>query len=1321
MWFGTGTGLVRYDGTTVYRYDRAQSYAQTITDNRINAIIEDAKHRLWIGTAQGLFIYVPEKDSFVDVDSIPENLNYLNNRYVSALCSDPKGRIWIGTLGEGMTVYDPETSHFTYLATDASVDKDPPNHYVLSLLSLGDRIWVGTKGGLQLYDARTMKQLPLPVADVSLATKEITQISEDLHGDLWFTTMDREIIRLTHTGERYRIFKTSLKRGHLMEGTGNILTLAMDGEKGMWIAGENSGLNYLVAGTEEIIHYDAQEGNRRRLPTNSIRSVFIDDTGITWIGTYNRGVYMIDNKAKKFNSWQRTEFMAAGINGDNVRGLAEDKDGNIWIACDGGGLAILDPVSQKLRSREDINQQLKTRYLSSLLFDDGDHLWIGTWGRGVYHVDLKSGAVRNYKLESNGFGDNKVYCLYEDSRKTIWAGSVGSGLFYFDPETAAFRGLNEEVRPDYIKRSAYVTTILEDANRSLWVGTLYGLYHLRYERDHTYDVTLFQRGTRPGELSSYDIQTIYQDPEMTLWFGTGDRGLARLSGRSTFASITKKNGLISNTIRGILTDARGNMWVSSNGGLSRYTPGEDDPRNYTREDGLPSNEFNGNACLKASDGTFYFGSDHGLVAFHPDSIRINPTAPVVYLTDLKLNNQSVAIGTKGSPLDHHISLTSAVRLSYGQRSFGIDFVAINYGQSSGNRYCYKLDGFDDEWNCVGTGNRATYTNIDPGEYVFLVKASSSDGVPSEMPARLEITIAQAPWKTWWAYLSYALLISGAVFVALRMHVGRLKMKNQLDLERLAREKEHAFIESKTQFFTNISHEFRTPLSLIAMPLESLSQMADLPSTVQDKLATMRTSTDQMKRLVNELMDFSKLESARFKLYAQHGDILQSITEIVSVFHDLAAKRKIHLGIHAMVPSLVGWFDRDKLEKILVNLLSNAFKFTPDEGQINIFINVRQAPAGEDLVTHRCLELVIVDNGIGIPPEELPFIFDKFYQTRSSMRIANPGTGIGLSLTKGLVALHHGSVTVESTPHAETKFRILLPVDREAYHDDEICEAPGYANVSGETKRRPLDAKADGVAPDEEQDRDHAQILLVEDNDELRKYIAAELRQQFRVVEARDGEEGLETALEKSPDLIISDLLMPVKSGLDLCREIKSNIKTSHIPVILLTAKAMVEDQIEGISAGADVYITKPFSIRFLVTHVNQMIASRQKLYARFSHDVYLMPAKVASNEIDQAFLQKAIDYIVENMQDTQLGVDAIANLFNLSRMQVYRKIKALTGKSAVEFIRMVRVKQAVKLMNSHRYTLSEIAYETGFNSSSYFTRVFKEEYGKTPSEYLERA
>jgi signal transduction histidine kinase/DNA-binding response OmpR family regulator len=615
-----------------------------------------------------------------------------------------------------------------------------------------------------------------------------------------------------------------------------------------------------------------------------------------------------------------------------------------------------------------------------------------------------------------------------------------------------------------------------------------------------------------------------------------------------------------------------------------------------------------------------------------------------------------------------------------------------------------LKGFDKDWNC-NTNPSATYTNIDPGQYTFLVKASSSDGTWSDKPTELGITIHPAPWKTWWAMSLYCLAIALIMYFPFRLRLDRVRMQTQLKLELVSHERDRELIESKTQFFTNVSHEFRTPLSLILLPLETLMSSTQIPQWIKEKISLAHNSAEKMMSLVNELMDFNKAESGTMKLNLSKGDVASFVRDVTSLFHDLALKRNIRFSVLPESSSIYGLYDAQKLEKIIFNLLSNAFKFTSDGGEIKVLINEQQFLTDQS-ASRRCIEFVIIDNGIGIAASELPLVFDKFYQAKSASKIANPGTGIGLSLTKSLVKLHGGTITAESSD-GETKFVIILPIEN--FSESE---------VSVQQKDEVLTKSHPVVTEDRGKD-DKNEILLVEDNDELRTHLARELSTDYIVFEASNGIDGIRTALEKIPDLIISDILMASKNGLELCKTLKSDVKTSHIPIILLTAKASVDEQIIGIEAGADVYITKPFNYRYLLTHVRNIITSREKLYAHFSKDVYLLPSKVATNALDQAFLQRVIDHIVTHIQDTQLSVDSIAEVFNLSRVQVYRKVKALTGKSAVELIRSVRLKQALKLMESKKYTLAEIAYQTGFNSPSYFTRTFKEEYGKAPSEFLE--
>lgn len=1302
IWLGTSEGLIRYDGANVVRYEHDPSDHTTIPHNLINVISEDADKTLWIGTGEGLVKFSRELDRFINVDSIPGSVNHLNSRFITGLAFDHQGHVWIGTHGKGINVYDPVGLTFRYLSSQSDNHGNKSSEFVTSLLYHDDLMWCGTKRGVELYNASDKKRISFTCLESSVPTSEISQVAKDNTGSIWLASVTGDVVKLTE-GNGYYTCKTILS-GQVRFGPGwaGIRALTLDGKGNFWIAGENAGLNYLDTRTGEVTHFPIGNEQWGNLPTNSILTVFVDNSGLTWIGTVNQGAFMIDDNSRKFNLYDLSSIRTKKI----VRGLAEDAQGKIWIALESVGLATLDLTrGDGLKIETELNALLPNKFLTSLLCDRSGNLWIGTAGSGVYKLNRSDRRLQHFTVTSNGLGDNKLYCLYEDRKGNVWAGSAGSGLFYFDSALNRFVLLAESDKRHHIAGTTYVTSIQEDSQNILWVGTLHGLYSITYREDGSTQYDWFGH-TDDGRLSGNVIQTVFEDRRKNLWVATSDNGLnVKWRGEDKFQPFKKSDGLASNALRSIVSDSKGNLWIGTNMGLSKFDIMTHSFTNYSRNDGLASNTFNENAALRSTRGSLFFGSNNGVNSFYPDSLRIDSSKPVVYLSDLKINNQSAKIGEEKSPLTRHISLTKKIALDHTQRSFTIDFATINYTHGLSPKYCYMLKEFDRDWNCLASTNSANYTNIDPGEYVFLVKASNSDGVWSDEPTELIITIHPAPWNTWWAVLSYCIVAGLVAYFLLRLRMDRLHMQNQLKLERIAHERERELIESKTQFFTNVSHEFRTPLSLILLPLETLMTSTQIPQSIKNKISIAHNSAEKMMNLVNELMDFNKVESRTMKLNLIKGDVVSFVREVTSSFYDLAIRRNIRFEVVSELASIRGLYDPPKLEKIVFNLLSNAFKFTADGGEIRLLIDEKNAP-NREAESARCIELVILDNGIGIDANELPLIFDKFYQAKSASKVANPGTGIGLSLTKALIELHGGAIKAESI-QGETKFTALIPIEHFSISTEIAFQEPEQA----------VTLQEEAVLNDQTDDK--AEILLVEDNTELRKHLAAELSSEYIVFESSNGAEGIKIALDKIPDLVISDILMASKNGLELCKTLKSDVKTSHIPIILLTAKASVEEQIIGIESGADVYITKPFNYRYLLTHIRNIISSREKLYAHFSKDVYLLPAKVATNAIDQAFLQRAIDYIITHIQDPQLSVDSIADHFNLSRVQVYRKIKALTGKSAVELTRSVRLKEALRLMETKKYTLAEIAYQTGFNSPSYFTRSFKEEYGKAPSEFLE--
>lgn len=1314
MWIGTEDALIRYDGSNAHRYVHHPGDKSSIAHNTINIIREGNDDQLWIGTAQGLCIYNRELDNFINVDSIRENRNYLNNRYITDLQFDKQGRLWIGTHEGGINIYDPVRHEFEYIVDPPQGGVLPSSNFINILATAGDTMWCATKGGLLIYDTKTKRRLSLNALN-RFADAQISAIVPEATGSLLVATLTGQITRVIPEKGSYRFLRI-LSGPELGESANKILTMCVDRQGNILAGGENSGFNIVDPETTRVHRLLAEHGSTKRLPTNSVESIYVDDLGLVWIGTFSNGVYLMDGKRKKFETPASSK--QPRLQNREVRSFAEDAAGNTWIASYGLGLARIKNGSESIEVLDRINDRITNKNVTSIMCDQNSELWLGTAGKGVFRIDPISNRVTNYPVVSDGFGNDQVFCLYEDRSGTVWAGTWGSGLFYFDSFNEKFVSAIEYNKPNHIPNTAYVSDILEDSRGTFWIGTLYGLYELTRQSGYSFSYRLHLPGNSAGSIIGTQIQAVLEDDNKNLWIGTPEGLNLRTNNSSTFSNFRMGQRGIANPVRSILTDRHGNVWIGGSSGLSKFDRATKSFINYSRQDGLTSNNFQRKSALASSSGKLFFGSDNGFDSFFPDSIQTAAASAAVVLSDLKINNQSVKPGVEGSPLAKHISLTSELDLSYDQRSFVIDFVALDYSQSSNYTYCYKLEGFDKDWNCAGKNHSATYTNIDPGSYVFLVKAANRDGLWLDQPLMLEITIEQAFWKTWWAFSIYAAILVMMVYVLMRIRIERMKLKNEVMFEKHIREQEHELSESKMQFFTNVAHEFRTPLSLIMIPLESLMETHEVPPPLRARIYTAHKNASRMKRLVNELLDFNKLEAGNLTLNVQHGDIVQFISEISSAFNEMAAKRRIRFSVVFEEPVIMGWFDRDKLERIIFNVLSNAFKFTADAGGIKLKVNIKQSVISDGSLC-RCVELVIEDNGIGISPEEMPHIFEKFYQAKSSTKITSPGTGIGLSLTKALVEIHNGTIVATSVPDQSTIFTILLPIDASVYNVEEAASTLPILYTPLPPDEPVPNAAAEECAEGTEESTDKPKILVVEDNVELREYLVAELKAEFTVLEAAHGEEGLTLALEGGPDLIISDIMMPVKDGIEFCNEIKSNISTSHIPFILLTAKATVDDQIKGIKTGADLYVPKPFNVRYLITHVQQMIESRRKLYARFSQDVYLMPGKVTTNSLDQEFLQKAIDYIIGNLQDPQLGVESIGELFHLSRMQAYRKIKALTGKSVVEFIRMVRMKQAIKLMDSHKLTLSEIAFEVGFNSASYFTRCFKDEFGKTPSEYLE--
>ena len=1394
MWFGTWNGLCRYDGYS-FKIFQKSDVQKSLPDNFVHAICEDKSKNLWIGTANGIAIYNLNTEQFYLPDSLQEKLGKIA---VTSLSCDKEGGIWIaaekGKLFH-VTTKNGQSSDFECreINTELLRNADVNTVYILK----DDRILIGTGAGTYEVLAGKVKKLELAGSSSPLFdSANLLCIHESGNGDLGFGT-DIGLFWYRQTARQLTLYSNQPNSSNSL-GHATVNAIAEE-SPGTVLIGTLGGLNFFNPETGKISGIDGRLDENGNLNNEFVNSLLTDPDGNVWIGTEKGGVNKYSTFQKPFYSLRNHPDEPATLSNNTINSILNDGD-ILWVGTAGGGLNRMEKRTGKIDHFSPSDQKpdgIQSNFISSLCLGPDKNLWVSTWGNGMSRlVSEKNKTFRNYLNEAGNpqsLVSNFVSGIVPDERGFFVVGTSG-GLDLFDPESETFFHFQEKF--DARVEVPAVGCILKDRNNYYWIGTRTGLFQIPAklvaptpEKLTSEDYRFFTNVPDDSlSLSGNYVVSLLEDHLGNIWVGTYGNGICKVvntpGGEITFVTYSQNDGLCNNVVYALEEDRSGNIWISTDNGLSKFNPETGSFQNFYTKDGLLNDQFYWTSSDSDNSGNLYFGGVNGLNYFNPEKIDFYPRLPKVVFTDFQVFNQPVKIGEKlhgNIVLNKSVAETKNIELSYKDNIFSIEFSALDYFLPDKVIYAYKMEGVDQNWVTVTSARRfATYTNLQGGEYRFLVKAANSDGLWSAEPTVLNIVIHPPFWQTNWfrflALLLLALSVMGYIRYRTRyLHQQKRKLEIQvrertvqieeqkeklqeqaeilldansilaerrklIEGQKAELEKQNLLIveqrdevielnkkvslinQLRLRFFTNISHEFRTPLTLIIDPLELLmSKLKNDKQTIQT-LKLIDRNAQRLLHLINQLMYFRKIETGKMELRVVQGDLVGFLKDVFDSFLDLSGHNRIMYSFLPPENSQSTWFDPDKIENIFYNLLSNAIKFTPEEGSISMkigFCEPNNTAAGHPFPL---IKIEVTDSGKGISAEHLPLVFDRFYQADSTPDNRQKGSGIGLALTQEMVQALHGEISVESKPGKGSTFTVLLPYRAENFTESEL-------DLSGIAQPVNLQSKVEVIARelhlDEEEtdetemkaDKSKPLILIVEDNYDLRTFMIQSMKNDFRLLGAENGKEGLEMAKKYTPDLIISDVMMPVMDGLELCTRLKKEIHTSHIPVILLTAKAMIDHWIEGLETGADDYIPKPFNLKILHLKIVNLIESRRKLKRMFGNPDQLSPSEVTSNAVDEEFLARAYEVLEKNYAEPEFSASQFASEMFVSRSLLYKKIKAITDFNITDFINSYKLKKAIDLIKMSDRPISDIAFSVGFNDPKYFSRIFKKIYGMTPTEF----
>ncbi|WP_158021916.1 hybrid sensor histidine kinase/response regulator transcription factor [Flammeovirga pacifica] len=1333
---------------------------QGLSQNDVNSIYQDKSGVMWIGTNDGFsrFDGYEFKNYRMDTHGLPSNL-------ISSFCEDNYGNLWIGSTDAGLFRFNLKTEKFSFFANTKTSPKLLTDNSITNLVQdLHGNLWFGNAKGLnRLLDSelnkdkiKVDKYYHNPHNHESILSNYITTLFVDHIGNLWVGSK-RGIQLLINPEEKgqYSIFKRFHKNTEnsvlsIIEGDGCLLISYFDGiyqlkvkgigdsrgeftkvsdiksecllsgDNGVIWAGTSDGLYQLrfddVSNSLKVLGYQNSDNNQF-MHSNIIIDLFKDKLGVIWIGTNGSGINKYNPRRKKFHHIQKGD-KDTDLTYNKVREVYQDSNGRIWVGTEGAGINVIDTDGKVKEINVAPNK--KSQNVVYAIDEFRDHLIFGIgYPLKTLYIDSKNALSLNVKSEKYVLHpddhSNTTFDVKNDGDSILWLATYGGGLIRGVPEKDKINWSYPEILDNDDDRIEIIRSLMVDKKGNLWIGTNQGLVFLAQEEKLKKQprFKVIQHIDDDQTSLSYNyVLPIFESSNGQIWVGTMGGGLNIYDPSKsdikhiTFNSLSTSNGLPSNVIKSILEDDYGNLWVASNKGLSKINLESLNIKNFDISDGLQDDEFGELAACKLKNGELLFGGVNGINIFKPHEIIDDNTIANVIFTQLKVLNKEINtydVFDGNQILKSSLQNTDEIELNHDQNSFSVKFASLHYGASENNHYKYKLVGFDDNWIVTDVEQReAKYTNLSPGNYTLLVKASNGDNIWNPNPIELKVKVLPPWWLSWWAKIFYFGIIVAAIFFFSRYSIITARKKSQLEMEKFEREKLEDLSQLKLQFFTNISHELRTPLTLIHTPIEQLIKKGSLLSASEREKSyqLIFKNVEHLMRLVNQLLDFRKVEQGQMKLQLSRGNWSTFIEQVYYSFKEFAEHENISFIIERPSNDIHGLMDHDKLEKILYNLLSNAFKFT-NNGEIRLSIQ-----QNDDNVI-----IKLKDTGIGISEEKLDYLFNRFYQVSNLKSAKNRGTGIGLAFTKSLIDLHHGTINVESEVNVGTTFTLEFPLQNTDFTPEEIIE-PSSITIENEEYISEEDELEVSSKP---------KILVIDDNYSIRNLLKGLLDEEYEVHMAEDGQKGLQKAKEVMPNLVLSDIMMPIMDGYELTKNIRDDDQLCHLPIILLTAKNSEDSKLKGYEYGVDAYVTKPFNSDVLLARINSLLENRKNQQKKFRTKVDVTPSEITFTSIDEKFLNKLVSIVEENISDSEFTVDKLATEYGATPIRLNQKLKALTGQTAKGFIRNIRLKRAAQMLKLGRYSVSDVTYEVGFNDLKYFRNCFKKEFGIPPSAYLKEA